>query len=144
LTEVRLGEMVNRLVEYHIPEEDQAKVHVEISPHATLLADVRLLELSVGNLLSNAVKYGHPPYRIGWNRGVLSVSDQGPGIPAQHLPFVFDRLYRIDSSRQHDGHSHGLGLALVHSAMRAQGGEVRVRSGLNQGTTFELGFRRDA
>jgi two-component system, OmpR family, sensor kinase len=69
-------------------------------------------------------------------RAVLEVADDGPGIPAQSLPKVFDRFYRADSARSGDG--SGLGLAIVAAVAKAHGGTVQVGSPLGHGTTVSV------
>jgi two-component system heavy metal sensor histidine kinase CusS len=66
------------------------------------------------------------------------VSDNGCGIAAEHLPRVFDRFYRAESSRSSDG--AGLGLALVKSIAELHGGSATIQSELNHGTTVVLRF----
>lgn len=58
----------------------------------------------------------------------VSVENTGETIPAEHLPRLFDRFYRVDNSRQHSDEGTGLGLAIVRSIMRAHGGDAFVRS----------------
>ena len=116
---------------------------VEISDEARLMADPPLVELALSNLFSNAVKYGEPPYRIGWRqeegRGILSVCNCGPPIPESQQPLLFERLYRMDRFRTGDSPGHGLGLALVRSAMLAHAGQVELCSD-EQSTCFLLTF----
>jgi signal transduction histidine kinase len=69
------------------------------------------------------------------------VSDNGPGIPAEHLPHLFERFYRADAARTaHDGGSStsgsGLGLAIVQWIAHIHGGDVRAESRLGEGSTF--------
>jgi len=68
----------------------------------------------------------------------VAVSDSGCGIAPEHLPRVFDRFYRAESSRGADG--AGLGLALVKSIVDLHGGSVRIQSEVNCGTTVVLIF----
>ncbi len=98
-----------------------------------------LLERVVDNLVGNALK--HPPsgtavavkLRGEGARTLLTVHDEGPGIPAEALPHLFDRFYRAPGA---GAAGSGLGLALVAEAVRWHGGEVTVTSGPGQGTTF--------
>jgi two-component system, NarL family, sensor histidine kinase BarA len=97
------------------------------------------------NLVSNAVKFTQaggqvkisaeslPPDKM-----ALIVSDTGIGIAAQHLPRVFDVFYQVDSSSTREYGGAGLGLAIVKSFIEAHGGEVRVESTVDQGTTFRM------
>ncbi len=68
----------------------------------------------------------------------LSVSDTGPGIPAEHLPRIFDRFYRVDSGRSRDAGGVGLGLNIARWAAEAQAGRIEVESEVGVGTTFTL------
>jgi signal transduction histidine kinase len=68
----------------------------------------------------------------------LSVSDTGSGIPAQDLPYVFERFYRAGRSRARAEGGSGLGLAIARSIVDAHGGTIQVRSEIGRGTTFEI------
>ena len=79
--------------------------------------------------------------------GCVRVKDDGPGIAAEHLPYVFDRFYRADKARSHalsetaddetpDG--SGLGLSIVQWVAQAHGGSVSVHSEVGRGATFEV------
>lgn len=100
----------------------------------------RLLQV-MGNLVSNALRYtprGGEVVLAAATRAdqvQLRVSDTGPGIAADDLPFVFDRFYRADKARAADGAS-GLGLAIVRSLVEANGGRVAVESAPGAGATF--------
>jgi two-component system sensor histidine kinase BaeS len=94
------------------------------------------------NLLSNAV--AHTPQggeiavtgRAGDGEVSVSVRDTGAGIPAEHLPYVFDRFYRADPSRARQTGGAGLGLAIVRQLVVAHGGTISVTSEPGQGSTF--------
>ena len=98
----------------------------------------------LGNLLDNALR--HTPAggmvtisaAISRARGVaLSVADTGDGIPAKHLPHVFERFYRVDTARDRTHGGSGIGLAIAKALVEAHGGQLRVTSpGTGQGSTF--------
>jgi signal transduction histidine kinase len=96
------------------------------------------------NLLDNAIR--HAPENTAVTIHVekaggglqCSVSDRGPGIPAQHLPFVFERFYRVDASRNRHTGGAGLGLAIVKALVTAQGGRVGAESVEGQGATVRF------
>jgi two-component system phosphate regulon sensor histidine kinase PhoR len=107
-----------------------------------LRADVRKLALAVSNLLDNAIKYGREGGSIlltGSAREdgcLLEVSDDGPGIPPEHLPRIFERFYRVDQGRSRDLGGTGLGLSIARHIVESHGGTIRAESRLGVGTRF--------
>jgi len=103
--------------------------------------DAALLVRVLVNLLSNAVKYtpdgGRVVLRVRSKNGLLwvEVADSGLGIPAEALPHIFDRFYRVPGSEQ-EAEGTGLGLSVVQTIVEKHGGEVRVESEPGQGSTF--------
>ena len=100
----------------------------------------------VDNLLNNAVRYGcpKPGCRIKISATLegqvvrLQVSDSGPGIPRQHLPFLTRRFYRVDAARSRDSGGTGLGLAIVKHIVERHRGVLAIDSVLGEGTTVTL------
>lgn len=98
-------------------------------------------------LLDNALKFtgagGRVTVRVadGGNRVHLSVSDTGIGVPPEHLPRIFDRFYRVDRSRTHDGGA-GLGLSIAKSIVEAHEGRIWAESQPGQGSTFHVELPR--
>ncbi|HEU5482150.1 MAG TPA: ATP-binding protein, partial [Sphingomicrobium sp.] len=98
------------------------------------------------NLMNNAVRYGcpHPGCRIRVsatleNQSIrLEVSDTGPGIPRQHLPFLTRRFYRVDAARSRDTGGTGLGLAIVKHIVERHGGALSIDSIVDKGTTVTV------
>ncbi len=119
-----------------------------LEPGITVLGQSDLLQQLVRNLLDNARRYSPPGSRIAvrvWARGrhaCLEVSDQGPGIPAEQLPRVFDRFWRASPDRS-DGGS-GLGLAIATRICRLHGGSIQVRSAPGEGSRFLVELPRAA
>ena len=106
----------------------------------TLHTDPRRLERILANLVANAVEHGTGEVRaaVGLDGPIaaITVSDEGPGIPAEHLPHLFDRFYKADRSRS--GRGSGLGLAIAQENARLLGGRLLVRSQLGVGTRFRF------
>jgi len=116
-------------------------------PAAAVAADPERMDQVLGNLLDNALR--HTPAggtvllagRATDSRsGVeFSVSDTGEGIPAEHLPHVFERFYRVDSARDRAHGGSGIGLAITKSLVEAHGGVVTASSaGLGHGAAFTV------
>ncbi len=105
-------------------------------------ADPDRLAQVIDNLLDNAIRHSPKDSTItinikGTSEGMeCSVSDQGTGIPAQHLPFIFERFYRVDSSRNRKDGGTGLGLAIAQALINAQGGRINAQSIEGKGTTI--------
>jgi two-component system sensor histidine kinase MprB len=87
-------------------------------------ADTDALERAIGNLVDNAIKWSPPGgrVRVVVTGGDVAVSDEGPGIPAADLPFIFDRFYRSPTARARPG--SGLGLAIVRQIAETHGGRI--------------------
>jgi two-component system, OmpR family, phosphate regulon sensor histidine kinase PhoR len=103
-----------------------------------------LLEQALVNLVDNAIKFSEPSQmvRVEAQRAgpqvIIRVRDQGPGIPPEHLPRIFERFYRVDAGRSRKIGGSGLGLAIVKHIARAHGGTVTVASSPGQETVFSL------
>jgi signal transduction histidine kinase len=103
----------------------------------------RLKQVMV-NLVGNAINYtpksGEIIMALGkvGDKAQLTVTDNGPGIPADDLPHIFERFYRGEKSRtrQRDGKGFGLGLSIAYWIVRNHGGRIEVNSTLGKGTTF--------
>ncbi len=121
-------------VEIGIGEEDQAIV----------MGDADRLKQLLLNLVDNARKYTPRGGKVtlslgcadGWAR--LSVADTGIGIPAQDLPHIFERFYRVDKARSRAAGGSGLGLSIAQWIAQAHGGKIDVQSAPGQGTIFTV------
>lgn len=104
---------------------------------------VKLKQLFL-NILDNAVRYtpsgGTITATLGRRNGsaVASVTDTGIGIPPEHLPFIFDRFYRVDKARTASDGGTGLGLSIALSVAKMHGGGIEVESEPGKGTTFRI------
>jgi two-component system, OmpR family, sensor histidine kinase BaeS len=94
------------------------------------------------NLLGNALRYSPPgseiAIRLEQNTDylVVSVSDMGPGIAEEHIPFIFNRFYRADEDRSRESGGTGIGLAIAKEFVEAHGGKIEVQSTVGKGTCF--------
>lgn len=120
---------------------------VEAEPEATTVhADPQALSQILTNLFDNALRYAPDGGRIVCRSvpdagGItVSVHDDGPGIPAEHLPRVFERFYRADPARARAEGGTGLGLAIVKHLVEAHGGRVGATSERGRGTTVSCWF----
>jgi signal transduction histidine kinase len=106
------------------------------------LADPDRLAQIFDNLLDNAIRYAPPDSAVtvciisAGDELRCTVSDDGPGIPAEHLPHIFERFYRVDASRSRHTGGAGLGLAIVKALVTAHGGRIQAESVEGQGTTI--------
>jgi signal transduction histidine kinase len=147
---VRLSDVVDRAVDLYRDVADAKGVAMAVTrgpsrngdPDVVVNADRTRLEQVAANLLDNAVKYTPAGGRIDIDvdrdgpTAFIRVHDTGPGIPADELPRIWDRLFRGDTSRAERG--LGLGLSLVKAVVEAHGGTVSVASRQGQGSDFTV------
>jgi two-component system heavy metal sensor histidine kinase CusS len=123
---------------------EERHVTISCSGEAPIYADPDLFERALGNLLDNALRFTPENGSIQIllsehdDNVEVTISDTGCGIASEHLPRVFDRFYRAESSRGSDG--AGLGLALVKSILDLHGGSAKIESEVGRGTTVKLKF----
>ena len=115
------------------------------APLPSIWVDTDRMTQVLNNLVSNALRYTSQGEIVlsavaEDHRVTFQVRDTGTGIDAEHLPFVFDRFYRADQSRQRKNNdtSSGLGLAIAKAIVEAHGGSIVVTSTLGEGTTFTI------
>jgi signal transduction histidine kinase len=145
LEKVDVDELFERVSDRHAQAAADKNVTIVIEPNdddIRLVADPHRLEQALQNLASNALRHTPPggAIRLGAARDEravrLWVADSGVGIPAEHLPHVFDRFYKADQSRSQAG--SGLGLSIVKAIVERHGGTVSVRSRPHEETVFEI------
>jgi two-component system phosphate regulon sensor histidine kinase PhoR len=120
---------------------------LEDGPPLEVVADRARMEQVIANLLDNALKYterGRIDVRAGGEGATAwcEVADTGPGIPAEDLPRIFERFYRVDKARSRDKGGTGLGLSIVKHVLSLHGGEVSASSTVGQGSTFRFELPR--
>jgi signal transduction histidine kinase len=146
IQQVPVSELFERIVARHERASQDAGVTIQttIDPGAeSIAADRDRLEQALQNLAANAIRYAPRGTAVRLtarptDAGIaLSVADEGPGIPPDHLPHLFDRFYKADASRAGVSGGSGLGLSIVKAIVERHGGTVSVASRPGQ-TVFEL------
>ncbi|CUH96473.1 hypothetical protein P22_2563 [Propionispora sp. 2/2-37] len=120
----------------------QQTIQLEGEEELLVSAHPDWLKQALVNLLDNSIKYTPKSGKISvcyWkeaDRAFIRVKDSGLGIPAQDLPLIFDRFYRVERARTRNSGGTGLGLAIVKFIVEMHGGRISVESAVNSGTAF--------
>ncbi len=162
LQEVDLSDIALASVERLLPLARQSQVTLATGdlPEVLVRGDPQYLGQMMTNLIENGIKYSsgigkrvHIELACEQERwGVVRVQDDGPGISNDHLPYLFERFYRVDKARSRrqkgpalsskpgygEPGGSGLGLSIVQWIVQAHGGEIRVESKIGAGTLFEV------
>ncbi|MFL6538226.1 MAG: heavy metal sensor histidine kinase [Chthoniobacterales bacterium] len=135
---------IEKLANYYSALAEERQVTITCSGRGEIQADPVLFERALINLLDNAVRFTAAGGNIAisaqpeGDATCVIVTDTGTGIPAEHLPHIFDRFYRVDASRSSAG--TGLGLSLVRSIAELHDGSVSIASEPGKGTSVRLNF----
>ncbi len=125
-----------------IIDQKGQQISLSIGDSCDIYADKSKLNQVIYNLMENAVKYTQAGGQIKVSlqrqgrEARLTVVDNGPGIPKENLPHIFDRFYRVDKARSREKGGTGLGLSIVHQLVLLHGGEIRVESEEGKGAAF--------
>jgi len=131
-------------------EQKNIEISVSCQNRQKITVDPSLIEQALVNLVDNAIKYSGPNSLIRViaenvaNQVAIRVIDQGPGIPADHLPRLFERFYRVDKARSRKLGGTGLGLAIVKHIASVHKGRVEVESEVGRGSMFTIFLPRAA
>ena len=132
-----------------VPKKAQKKsqqLDVRIETDAKLLAREDLFQEIIQNLLDNAIKYTPEGGKIAVSCEEkdsiieIEVQDNGNGIAPEHLPYIFDRFYRVDKARARQSGGNGIGLSLVKFLVKLFEGKISVESEVGKGTRFIVRF----
>jgi two-component system phosphate regulon sensor histidine kinase PhoR len=143
-SEFKLMELVEEVYDSLEQEFVKREVSFEnlVSEDFKMFADRQKLFLLLRNLIDNAVKYNKRGGKV-WvrakkegNKQILEVEDTGIGIPPEHVPFIFERFYRVDKGRSREMGGTGLGLSIVKHIVFLHGGEIMVHSKPGEGSRF--------
>lgn len=144
---VKLSQLVTETLEDYqkLPAAQNFAWKLQVKPDLTVTGNDQLLARILGNYLDNALKFAKHTIQVSLcqekGRVVLAVSDDGPGIPPEDLPRIWNRLYQADPSRNKKQNlGLGLGLSFVAAAAKLQKAQAGVTSTLGKGSTFTLKF----
>jgi two-component system sensor histidine kinase BaeS len=114
---------------------------IKIPQKLSICADKNKFIEIFDNLINNAYKYTEKgKITIQADKKFISISDNGPGISRNDLPYIFERFYRVEKSRNRKSGGLGLGLAIVQELVEAHGWRIYAESKIGQGTTFTIHF----
>lgn len=144
--ELTINELVRTAVDQCATTSEARNIWVSITegPDAVVLGDREQLIMAIHNLIENAINYSPEDTKVSVTTQVqddiveISVADQGIGISEDELERIFERFYRVDPARSRETGGTGLGLSIVKHVASKHGGEVKVWSSPNIGSTFAL------
>jgi two-component system phosphate regulon sensor histidine kinase PhoR len=139
-----INNTVNELSELSKNKKVKLKVESEVSEKTRAFGDEERLKQVIINLIDNAIKYTNEDgeIKIGLKKTdkdvIISISDNGVGIPKDDLPRIFERFYRVDKTRSRDMGGSGLGLSIVKHILELHSSTIKVESEEGKGTRFEF------
>lgn len=144
-TEVDLVDLAKQGIEKleHQIKDKEMSVSIKGSCSKVMVDSARMTQVII-NLLTNAIKYTQPKGTIRFEFSetnqevIMDVVDNGSGIPQDELPYIFERFYRADKSRNRLTGGSGIGLTIVKSIVQAHGGDIEVQSELEKGSIFTV------
>ena len=141
---VGVAQDASSLVEV-LAEEKRQRISLKGDPGLMVSADRLILRQALVNLIDNAIKYSPTEAEIlvqvrpgKDSDAIVEIVDQGPGVPQEHQPRIFDRFYRVDKARSREWGGAGLGLAIARWAVEVHGGQIAVESAEGKGSTFRV------
>jgi signal transduction histidine kinase len=137
---------LNRLVQEVYEARQLLHANLKFSPAPNpiwILGEKSSLQRVMINLIDNALRFTptEKPIEIQIyleEMAIVEVRDQGPGIPSDKLPFIFERFYRLESDRNREQGGTGLGLPIVKDVLAWHGGKIEVKSQVQQGSCFKV------
>lgn len=139
---INLSELLQPVIEQQQLKADKpVTITVNVDPvDLTVQADRAHLSNILNNLIDNAVKYspGEAHVEIAATTAAISVTDHGMGIPADKLPHIYDKFYRVPTGDVHDVKGYGLGLFYVKTMVEKHGWSIDASSTRGEGTTFTI------
>lgn len=125
--------------------EKEITINVDVDEDVSIEADKTHLANVVNNLIDNAIKYSGDSVAItiSGNEREISVADNGIGIPARSIPYLFNKFYRVPHGNRQDVRGYGIGLYYVRSILDKMGWDIDVRSKEREGSVFTIKISND-
>jgi heavy metal sensor kinase len=140
--EVLAGSVIDQLRVLADEKQQELTLQAPVPVHA--MGDPALVRHALTNVIHNAIKYTpnggaiSVELKASLGQAVIEVRDSGPGIPGAHRDRIFDRFYRVDTSRSREEGGVGLGLAIARWTIEANGGRIELASGERRGSLFRI------
>ena len=146
LTEISLNALLDEQVKRLLPlaRENGIEINLEMKDELSISGDRLKLQQVIYNVIDNAIKYTPRGGEVetlltrSGKKAVVRIADTGIGIPAEDLPHIFDRFYRVDKARSRATGGTGLGLSIVKQIVQQHGGTISATSAEGKGTSFEI------
>jgi two-component system sensor histidine kinase BaeS len=141
--DIQLRQLCKRLVGHFSTELEQKGIQttLDIEDNFLVRADRTMLQQILANFIQNTLRYsGASRITISADERQLTFSDNGKGVPSESLPYLFERFYRVEKSRNRETGGLGLGLAIVKELAEQQGWQIHAEPA-NPGITFVLEFK---
>lgn len=121
---------------------DKTIIIVDVDPNISIDADKTHLSNIMNNLIDNAIKYSGDSVTItiSGNEKLISVTDNGIGIPAKSIPYLFNKFYRVPHGNRQDVRGYGIGLYYVKSILDKMGWDIEVKSKEGEGSVFTIKY----
>ena len=145
LQQINLSDLVGESVSLLGAIASEKQISLVSDLHSVqIFGNPESLSRMIDNLITNAILYNKPGGKVfitlnrSDNKAVLEIKDTGVGISEEHLPFIFERFYRVDKARSRLSGGSGLGLAICKGVIEKHNGTITVQSILGEGTTFQI------
>ncbi|OAH58630.1 histidine kinase [Domibacillus aminovorans] len=148
---VHLYPFLHSIYKKFLPAFENKNIQLQFNCDNDLFVDLdpARFEQVILNLLDNALKYSKEGTVVSIeafkteDNVQIALSDQGMGIPREEMPYIFDRLYRVEKSRSRETGGYGLGLAIAKQVVEIHGGTISVESSVGQGTRFTIALKEN-
>lgn len=143
---INLKTLIEKVIQ-RFPQEDGNTIQLYYAlPQEAITIDPNIFETIASNLIDNALKYAEGAVQVTVSllpaaKGMLlEVKDNGMGIAPAHIPYIFDKFYRVPTGNIHNVKGYGIGLSYVKTLTSCIGGVITVKSKPGEGTTFSIKF----